>query len=132
MTRESSPSSRRSNIMLKNIWSQYIWLLAQHNDGKLESSVVSSSSSSTLFQAHDPHGVQGVNERETQAEPLPVGLGDGPQLVVAPGELLVAPPRVPEGLPHRLQPQSLWRTHHNTGTVRPSGSFFYWAAVSYQ
>ena len=70
---------------------------------------------STLFQAQDPHGVQGIDEREAQTEPLCVGLGDGLQLVVAPGKLLVAPPSVPERLPHALEPKCFWKAQHKAG-----------------
>lgn len=54
----------------------------------------------TFLQTQDPHGVQGVDEREAEAEPLAEGLGHGPQLVVAPGELAVPEPGVPEGVHH--------------------------------
>ena len=70
---------------------------------------------STLFQAQDPHGVQSIDEREAQTEPLCVGLGDGLQLVVAPGKLLVAPPSVPERLPHALEPKCFWKAQHKAG-----------------
>lgn len=52
----------------------------------------------TFLQTQDPHGVQGVDQREAEAEPLAEGLGHGLQLVVAPGKLAVSGPRVAEGV----------------------------------
>lgn len=60
--------------------------------------------SSTFLQAHDPHGVQSVDEGQSQVEPLSVRLGNGLQLVVTPGEILVALPGVSESLLYCLQP----------------------------
>lgn len=54
----------------------------------------------TFFQTQNPHGVQGVDQRKAQAKPLAEGPGHGFQLVVAPGELAVAGPRVAEGVYH--------------------------------
>lgn len=54
----------------------------------------------TFFQAQDPHGVQGVNQRQAQAKPLAEGPGHRFQLVVAPGKLAVPGPRVAEGVDH--------------------------------
>lgn len=54
----------------------------------------------TFLQTQNPHGVQGVDQRKSQAKPLAEGPGHGFQLVVAPGELAVSGPRVAEGLYH--------------------------------
>ena len=43
-----------------------------------------------VLQAHDDHQVQGVHQRQPQPEPLVELLGDGQQLVVAPGVFAVA------------------------------------------
>lgn len=56
----------------------------------------------TFLQTQDPHGVQGVDEREAKAEPLVEGLGHRLQLVMAPGELAVPEPGVAEGVHHGL------------------------------
>jgi len=62
----------------------------------------------TFLQAQDPHGVQGVDEGQAQAEPLTVGLGERPQLIMAPSKGSVALPRVQEGLLHRLLQPNCW------------------------
>ena len=41
----------------------------------------------TRLEPHDDHGVQGVHQGQASAEPLAAGLGDGVQLVMAPGVL---------------------------------------------
>ena len=54
----------------------------------------------TFFQTQNPHGVQGVDQRQAQAKPLTEGPGHRFQLVVAPGKLAVSGPRVAEGIDH--------------------------------
>lgn len=60
------------------------------------------SNAGTFFESHNPHGVQGVDERQAQAEPLSERLGNGLQLVVTPGVALISFPRVSEGITYRL------------------------------
>lgn len=54
----------------------------------------------TFLEAQNPHGVQCVNEGQTKAKPLAEGLGDGLQLIMAPGKFFVAFPGMMESLDH--------------------------------
>lgn len=54
----------------------------------------------TFFQTQNPHGVQGVDQRQAQPKPLAEGPGHRFQLVVAPGKLAVSGPRMAEGVDH--------------------------------
>lgn len=56
----------------------------------------------TFLQTQNPHGVQGVDEREAEAEPLAEGPGHRLQFIMAPGELAVPGPGVAEGIYHGL------------------------------
>lgn len=67
---------------------------------------------STFFKAENPHRIQGINERQTQAKPLAVGLGERPELIMAPSKVFVTLPCMSEGFPHRLQPDSIFNTAH--------------------
>lgn len=63
---------------------------------------------STFFKPQDPHGIQGIDKRQTQAKPLVVGLGEGPELIMAPSKVFITLPRMSESFPHCLWPASFW------------------------
>lgn len=57
----------------------------------------------TVLKPQNPHGIQGVDERQPQTEPLAVGLGEGPQLIVTPSVVFVTFPRMSEGFSNGFQ-----------------------------
>lgn len=65
---------------------------------------------STFFKSHDPHGIKGIDQRQTQAKPLAVRLGEGPELIMAPSKVFIALPCMSESFPHCLQPAGFWNT----------------------
>ena len=44
----------------------------------------------TVFESHDVHGIQTINEREAEVKPGVIVLSDGLQLILAPRVFLVS------------------------------------------
>ncbi len=79
-----------------------IHLKSEHSCHEADWQIDAATITLTVFQSQDPHGVQCVNESKAQAEPLSMGLRYGLQFIMTPRKGLIALPRVPEGLLHRL------------------------------
>lgn len=78
----------------------------------------------TLLQTQNPHGIQGIDQGETQAKPLTESFGNRLQFIMAPSELLVALPSVEKGLNHALLTlvRGAWRRESTVAGQPHSGA----------
>lgn len=66
----------------------------------------------TFFKPEYPHGIQSIDKCQTQAKPFAVGLGKGPELIMAPRKIFITLPCMSERLLHCLPPASCWNITH--------------------
>merc|ERR1719391_812469 len=73
-----------------------------------------------LFEVHDEHGVERVDDGQAESEPVLANLGDRTQVVVAPGKASIGAPSMLEGFNHSLLSWVGW-----TGELNGSSLFIF-------